>query len=596
MTSGLAMTEQLPIDETTPPKKLYHGSPGIIQDLDFNYRGFHVGTYKAALDRRSGQFGSTNWNKLRDTISAYVDKELDYNSNFAKAAEEAASKDLKNPYFYQDSVFYKVTTDKDYTHELRIIGYMDGDTPTMRLYWCDDNMRSYMMGMRPPLEDTTEFAQFIMNDIGEVEDIASSSTVQDYLRGAAKIDVPENFTNDYLYEVTIKDNPKIAVVNELLVYDGTNFALLDADNAANNIELFKFGREGNVKFDKVGAVLEMTPNMSRQIQNGIPLQAVINNAGVQPISAGKYLQDKVNADLLAYKNVVEDNGSTSYIILKDDKVDIQFAAPEQQVQFQLEVDQNQTRTYLQDAKIYTDLDLTDPINTADIADTINSQYAMEGMRKTGGYYKPTADARIKYFSEAILPAIKGDDLYTIENAVIDTLKANEEQKKKAKRRIFRKGKNIGKRLGMVNPLAGGPLGAAMMEALDYYETLVMIGGLAYAFAPDTGKIVKNSANHILETMANAAGYNIKIEDYDYDWRRVNNTLDWIEAVSPTDIVLNKAGKALQSDTDMNQPYMASFGEIPMPDKVGKTLTTQQAKDTERDPMYDRIIRTFSGKY
>ena len=182
-----------------------------------------------------------------------------------------------------------------------------------------------------------------------------------------------------MYEVTIKDNPKIAVVNELLVYDGTNFALLDADNAANNIELFKFGREGNVKFDKVGAVLEITPNMSRQIQNGIPLQAVINNAGVQPISAGKYLQDKVNADLLAYKNVVEDNGSTSYIILKDDKVDIQFAAPEQQVQFQLEVDQNQTRTYLQDAKIYTDLDLTDPINTADIADTINSQYAMENV-------------------------------------------------------------------------------------------------------------------------------------------------------------------------------------------------------------------------
>ena len=87
------MTEQLPIDETTPPKKLYHGSDGIIQDLDFTYRGFHVGTYKAALDRRSGQFGSTNWNKLRDTISAYVDKELDYNSNFAKAAEEAASKD-----------------------------------------------------------------------------------------------------------------------------------------------------------------------------------------------------------------------------------------------------------------------------------------------------------------------------------------------------------------------------------------------------------------------------------------------------------------------------------------------------------------------
>ena len=133
---------------------------------------------------------------------------------------------------------------------------------------------------------------------------------------------------------------------------------------------------------------------------------------------------------------------------------------------------------------------------------------------------------------------------------------------------------------MVNPLAGGPLGAAMMEALDYYETLVMLGGLAYAFAPDTGKIVKNSANNMLETMANAAGYNIKIEDYDYDWSRVNNTLDWIESVSPTDIVLNKAGKALQSDTDMNQPYMASFGEIPMPDKVGKTLTTQQAKDTE----------------
>jgi len=136
-----------------------------------------------------------------------------------------------------------------------------------------------------------------------------------------------------------------------------------------------------------------------------------------------------------------------------------------------------------------------------------------------------------------------------------------------------------------------------MQALDIYEDFVMLAGLAYAFAPDVGTFVKNQANNMLETMANAAGYNVKLQDFEYDWDRVSDTMDWVESVSPTDIVLNKVSDLAKGAAETGM--VTGFGYIPkdLKSTLGNTLTSATTtKEKERDPMYDRISRTFSGKY
>ena len=67
-----------------------------------------------------------------------------------------------------------------------------------------------------------------------------------------------------------------------------------------------------------------------------------------------------------------------------------------------------------------------------------------------------------------------------------------------------------------------------LQALDIYEDFVMLAGLAYAFAPDINTFVKNQANNMLETMAGAAGYKVKLQDFEYDWERVSDTMDRVD--------------------------------------------------------------------
>ena len=125
----------------------------------------------------------------------------------------------------------------------------------------------------------------------------------------------------------------------------------------------------------------------------------------------------------------------------------------------------------------------------------------------------------------------------------------------------------------------------------------MLAGLAYAFAPDIDTFVKNQANNMLETMAGAAGYKVKLQDFEYDWQRISNTMDWVESVSPTDIVIKKAGELATGAAETGM--VTGFGYIPkdLSSSLGNTLTSATTtKEKERDPMYDRISRTFSGKY
>ena len=118
------MTDNIPVEDIKPPEKLYHNSNGGLGSIRFD-EGFHIGTYEAAIDRAAGSVGDKNLNKIVDTIDAIVLEKLEFDSEFAKMAEEAIDnarfpkevmegRTQRQPRtFYEDTIKYTVTTDKD---------------------------------------------------------------------------------------------------------------------------------------------------------------------------------------------------------------------------------------------------------------------------------------------------------------------------------------------------------------------------------------------------------------------------------------------------------------------------------------------------
>ena len=613
------MVEQIPVPDNLPPKKLYHGSggfikgpKGVIAANNINYDiGFHVGTYNAAVDRRAGTFGDDNINKIIKTAGQYVDDKLEnYSSDFMIAAEDykkTFDSSKSNPLFYDESIFYKLNTDKPYIHEVRIMGFMEDDRATMRLFWSDDVIRSTLQGRKPDIIETQEYAYVDFDDLGQVDEVYSGPQFDSWIKSQSKLNTPEYFTNDILYEITMKPEAVQAKFKDIgevyLAFDGTHIRLSDADNMANNLQRYVAGFDGNLDWNGVSAggfIAELDIATADQVRDGIisPNQALAKSKNLY--NGSEFLDEFGNADMLSYTNVVEDKGQKSYIILNGDIVDIQPANTADQIKFQLEVDKKQTETFMKPLNLYSDVDTTQVLDIPEnVTKHIESDYIMSGMRNMDRTVSTSKDARILFLNDNVIPTVKGTgNINTLSDEILNIINPEQTLKEKAKKRIANRGKNLGKRLAVVNPLAGGPIGAAIMEALDYYETFVMTAGLAYAFAPDIDTFVKNQANNMLEIMAGAAGYKINLDDYEYDWQRVNKSLDWIEAVSPTDIVLKKAGKLVSEEGDTGEitGFNASFGYVPVEDKLGKTLTSGQTKEKERDPMYDRISRTFSGQY
>ena len=157
------------------------------------------------------------------------------------------------------------------------------------------------------------------------------------------------------------------------------------------------------------------------------------------------------------------------------------------------------------------------------------------------------------------------DIVNQYNNQLDNVLENVPIEKAVKKRIRNKAAELSARL--FTP--GGPL----IDALDFYETAVFGLGMIVAAAPELKNIASYyatlSANHI----GKAYGMNIPVEKLEPDWERINKVMDQVEAVTPTDILINKVMDREQKGHTYVSSYLPGF--LPQStiknDDVGTTL-------------------------
>jgi hypothetical protein len=134
------------------------------------------------------------------------------------------------------------------------------------------------------------------------------------------------------------------------------------------------------------------------------------------------------------------------------------------------------------------------------------------------------------------------------------------------------------------------------ELLDIYETGVLLFYGLVAAKPELEKIASNYMIDMYNTMAEPYGAKINREEYTPNWENINEQLTKAEKITPTDIIIKKT-KELAKDTG-ETGMVTGFGYVPTTkDKLNKTLAYPKPVEADVvDPMYDRIKRTFSGKF
>jgi hypothetical protein len=97
-----------------------------------------------------------------------------------------------------------------------------------------------------------------------------------------------------------------------------------------------------------------------------------------------------------------------------------------------------------------------------------------------------------------------------------------------------------------------------MDLVDAYETIVFGLGIMVAAAPELKNIASYystlAANHI----GKAYGMNIPVDKLEPDWKRINKVMDQVEAVTPTDILINKVMDREQKGNTYVSSYLPGF--------------------------------------
>tara|TARA_R100001082_G_scaffold57587_1_gene31764 strand:- start:3242 stop:5077 length:1836 start_codon:yes stop_codon:yes gene_type:complete len=606
------MTDNIPVEDIKPPEKLYHNSNGGLGSIRFD-EGFHIGTYEAAIDRAAGSVGDKNLNKIVDTIDAIVLEKLEFDSEFAKMAEEAIDnarfpkevmegRTQRQPRtFYEDTIKYTVTTDKDYTYTVKLYGDViedNGEWVTeLKMIALDSDNAKQSLGHRAFPENESVIARFIFDDEGRIDDVLQNIDPKKVLttqsiNNSNVMNSYEYFSNDQLYEVKIKPEAKVLELKDKYALqinvDGDIQAwFADSDRIANSLS----SKESSIQWQDIKSIAPL--------EDVVPgpdgLYDIEELKGLNWEDGKQFYRDALNSDVVSYTNIIEDNGSKSYVVYGGyDVVEIAHVNPSEQKQYNIDVDTKQTTTFQAPINL-TDIDDIEIEIPTGIKNEVDSRYLRAGNRNLVMLGSNEKDPRLAFFNQNIKPTVMTgtNNLGNLSQEIIEMVEPDELLKTKAIDRIK-------KRFGRAGMAAATVTPNLAWEAMELFEDFIMIAGLAYAFAPDIDTFVKNKANNMLETLSAAAGYNVKFDDFEYDWQRVNKGLDWIEAWSPTDIVINKF-----TGTETFQNYGSYLEEKyqvkPATDvkyELGNTInniSTMPKKDEETSDTYDRIAMTF-GNY
>tara|TARA_B100001939_G_scaffold348170_1_gene373421 strand:+ start:1712 stop:3511 length:1800 start_codon:yes stop_codon:yes gene_type:complete len=134
------------------------------------------------------------------------------------------------------------------------------------------------------------------------------------------------------------------------------------------------------------------------------------------------------------------------------------------------------------------------------------------------------------------------------------------------------------------------------ELLDIYETAVLLFYGLVAAKPELEKLATNYMIDMYNIMAEPYGAKINRDEYTPDWKYINEQLENAERITPTDIIIKKTGELIEGVAETGM--VTGFGYVPTTaDKLTKTIKSPSLEEEKvEDPMYDRIKRTFSGKF
>lgn len=582
---------------------MYHGSSEpnvrmipITETSKDAGKYLHTGTYKAAVDRRSGAFADQSiWN-LGNSLNSHFEDQVGFNGPLREHFDDLIEQGVQPNEMpsYTNTVEYSIVTDKQYVSQAHIVAEINEDyIINVRLDWTEN--------VNKPIRKTVDpsFAEVLYDDLTFEYDNYSTRP----LNWTAHIQqsVPDPFSISFAYEIKPKDNAVIEVLDQgyiILSMKNKNYEPIigTADTIINEYEVLQ-RQLPNSRIDWYDFDLVLSGNLNDVVRFYNDGTDTVAFSKLKQTSRPDFMNKLLSADILGYINDVEDPGSISYAVKNREAVDITRLNEQDTAKFQIDVD---NRSMEMNTKPYNLFDETgELIEYSDDAmrsyrNGITSQFNRSSVQTPKQYTDQRTANYINNLRQQ-LPDVPGPGTGMGPGAAlanntaefVNQLPIEQTLKDKTIERIGKHTAGLAAKAATPDPL----------QALDIYEDFVMLAGLAYAFAPDINTFVKNQANNMLETMAGAAGYKVKLQDFEYDWERVSDTMDWVESVSPTDIVIKKVGEVATGAAETGM--VTGFGYIPkdLSSTLGNTLTTATTtKEKERDPMYDRIKRTFSGQY
>ena len=133
----------------------------------------------------------------------------------------------------------------------------------------------------------------------------------------------------------------------------------------------------------------------------------------------------------------------------------------------------------------------------------------------------------------------------------------------------------------------------LLDFVDIYETAVLGLGMVIAAAPELKNFVNTYAHNYwnnLQSQHGVAAYDQK--EYDPDWNRINDVMNVVEKISPTDMLINKVMDQ-EADTQYVSAYLPTgIDNTNVSEKLKGTLSFMRENPVNADNESDKLKEAF----
>ena len=134
----------------------------------------------------------------------------------------------------------------------------------------------------------------------------------------------------------------------------------------------------------------------------------------------------------------------------------------------------------------------------------------------------------------------------------------------------------------------------LIDYVDIYETAVLGLGMVIAAAPELKNFANTYAHNYWNNLAathGVAAYNQK--EYEPNWERINDVMNIVEKISPTDMLINKV-----AEYDTDTPYVSTYitptniDTQNVSEKLKGTLSFMRENPVNADNESDKLKEAF----